>query len=264
MLLYSYMSDYNNTNAPEPVVTVSKPLFSKFTSLYVAVLIGTAAASWFYWQSMNKTLAPVAEEVAVVPLSEVETNIYRETLERISPETTGDVESEAIEVPETAVVDISPELVPQLIVENGQPATFIPPSTGTVVELSTLSQSDTSVTETGAGTSVAQTAYLQGDVTLLDFQIDTPDTSGTPIQLSGTVHSNDVASKSLLISSGGVIYTLKTDSASISTKDGKTVGQSNIKKDDIVTVNGTLLQSGPIIVAQTLTLIGVQEYLMDF
>jgi hypothetical protein len=258
------MSDYNYTKQPEPVVTVKKELFSKNGVLLLLVLVIVAVGAGAFWKIATQPLpVPVVEEVAEMPLSEVETSIYRETLERISPEVISDSASEIIEVSESAVVDVSPESTQYLIDANNQETASLPPETATVVDLSSFIAESATVAEENS-VPVSQTAYLQGDVTMIDFQIDEPDMTGAAVQLTGTIQSNDASTKNLLITSGGNIYTLKTNSAKITTQDGKMLSQSNIKKDDIVTVNGTLLQSGPIILVQTLTLIGVQEYLVDF
>jgi len=259
------MQDFNYSKSPEPVVTVARPLFTKNTIWYVLALALATAGAWFYWQSMNEIPETVVVPVVESPLTDAETELYRDSLERVSSDGVGASSTpEQIEAPESSVKEADPDSA-KILAEsnNSSQGSFVPPSSAVTIDLATI-PSVTSETEGTPAIPVTETAYLQGDVTLLNFEIEAQDTTGTPVQKTATVHSNDSGSQSLLVASGGEVYSLKTDSAKITTVDGKVINQSSLKKDDIVTVSGTLLSSGQIIIAQSIVLVGVQDYLIQF
>jgi hypothetical protein len=251
------MNDFNNFNRPEPVVTVSRPLFTKHTPLYIMTLVCVTGGAFAYWQYINKAqVVPEVTEVVDAPLTEAETNEYRDTLPRVSADSTSASALENPVVVQDGVKEISPESVASLVAINTQTETFVVPNNATAIELNTV----TTGSEGAVSTMEPQNAYLEGDVTLLDFQLDNQKTAGSAVELTGTIYANDTGLKRVVVVSNGSVYTVQTDNTKMQTQNGKIINQANLKNNDIVLVTGMLLEDSDVIIAQSVTLTGVQEY----
>ncbi len=264
---YKYMNDFNSFNRPEPNVTVSRPVFSKHTPLYIIALICVAGGTVAYWHFMNKVeVVPVVPMAVDTPMTESETETYRGTLSRISAEVESgnDAEEPIIISDKNAMQEVPSESVETIIMQNARSASFAPAPEATAVGLGTFTSATPEQSEVGGAGSAPETAYLEGDVTMLDFKIDNQNLNGTPVTLSGTVHANDPGMKRMVVVSGGVVYTLQTDSAKITTQTGKIIMPANLKNDDIVAVVGTKLDDSDVVIAQSITLTGVQDYVIAF
>jgi hypothetical protein len=259
------MSDYNYTQQPEPVVTVKKELFSK-NGIWLLVVLGVVAiggAASFYIISTQPLPVPVVEEVVEPPLSEAETEIYRSSLDTVYPEDAKNSStSEVVVIIDESVVEVPNEDMEAYSQVNNAVVGFVPEATARAVDLSMLESSG--VNDMRGTNLLSETAFVQGDVEMTDFIMDVNEETGSPIQLVGAIHANDSKINKIIISSGGELFVLKTENANITTTDGKLIAQSSLKKDDVVTVKGLLTSDGQNIIAQSLVLTGVQEYLMVF
>lgn len=257
------MNDFNNFNRPEPVVTVRRPLTSKNTVWLVVLLLVVAGGASLYWIKFTAP-KPVAviEEPVETPLSEVETEIYRESIERVPAPSEG--EQKVVEIVENNIKEVTKEEVAALQNSSAQQAVFIPPAAAQAVPLDTLIPAGEPVADAPYQDQGPTTVYTEGDVTILDFSIDSNTSAGEPITLSGVVYSFDRGLGKLAVTSNGELYTVETGNARATTKDGKLIDVSKLKKGDIITVDGTKVSDTTNITASTLTFTGVQEYNIVF
>ena len=259
---YKYMNDFNYPHTPEPVVTVSRPLFSKYTIAYVVALAVTVGVAGAYWQwVMNEEDVPVVAEVVDIPLSEVETEIYRENVERITA--VNDGQSEIIEITDENIKEVTKEEVAAIQNSSEQLNVFTPPPAAQLVPVDTfVSMEENSVNV--VSDQGPDSVYTEGDVAVLDFSIEGQSKAGESVTLSGVVYSYDSGLQKLAMTSGGELYTVETASSRVTTKDGKLIEVSRLRKGDVVNVQGTKVNDTANIFAQTIIFTGVQDYEIVF
>ncbi len=256
------MNDFNYPHTPEPVVTVSRPLFSKYTIAYVVALAVTVGVAGAYWQwVMNEEDVPVVAEVVDIPLSEVETEIYRENVERITA--VNDGQSEIIEITDENIKEVTKEEVAAIQNSSEQLNVFTPPPAAQLVPVDTfVSMEENSVNV--VSDQGPDSVYTEGDVAVLDFSIEGQSKAGESVTLSGVVYSYDSGLQKLAMTSGGELYTVETASSRVTTKDGKLIEVSRLRKGDVVNVQGTKVNDTANIFAQTIIFTGVQDYEIVF
>lgn len=260
------MSDYNYTNQPEPVVTVKRPLFSKNGVLLLAVLGVVAIAGGVSFHLLTQPLpVPEVQEVVEIPLSEAETEEYRSNLDRVFPPDATDNPPQEVELTESAAEIVSDEAVVAQQKTQAEAMVFVPPPAAQPVDVTTYISEDVNTVPAPAQTeTVSKTAFIEGDVEILDFTVDAGGEQNIPISITGAVHANDTSSKQMIVSSDGKIYTLKTDSVTITTKEGKLLSQSSLKNGDLLTIDGLRSDDSQTILVQRMVLTGVQDYLASF
>jgi hypothetical protein len=257
------MNDFNNFNKPEPVVTVRRQLTSKNTVWLVLLLLVVAVGAGAFWIKFSapKPVA-VVEEPVEMPLSEVETEIYRESVERVTPPSEG--EQKVVEINDQNITEITKEEVAELQSSSAQQAAFVPPAAAQAVSLDTLMPAGEPVVDTPYQDQGPTTVYTEGDVTILDFSMDSNTTAGEPVTLSGVVYSYDGGLGKLAITSNGNLFTVTTNGARVTTKDGKLLDVAKLKKGDVIEVGGTKVIDSSNVAATTITFTGVQEYNVVF
>lgn len=255
------MNDFNNFNRPEPVVTVRRPLTSKNTVWLVVLLLVVAGGASVFWIKFSapKPVA-VVEEPAETPLSEAETEVYRESIERIPAPSEG--EQNVVEINNQNVAEVTEEEIVALQNSSAQQAVFVPSAATQAVPLDTLIAAGESVADTQD--QGPETLYAEGDLTILDFSMDSNTEVGEPINLSGVVYSYDEGLGKLAITNNGELYTVETSGARVTTKDGKLIDVSKLKKGDIITVDGTKVSDTTSVIAKTIAFTGVQDYIVAF
>lgn len=257
------MNDFNNFNRPEPVVTVRRQLTSPNTIWLVLLLLVVAGGASVFWMEYSKP-KPVAvvEEPIETPLSEADTEVYRESIERVPAPSEG--EQEVVEISDQNIKVVTKEEVVALQSSSAQQAVFVPPAAAQAISLDTLIPAGEPVADAPYQDQGPTTVYTEGDVTILDFSMDSNTSAGEPITLSGVVYSFDGGLGKLAITSNGELYTVEIGNARATTKDGKLIDVSKLKKGDIITVDGTKVSDTTNITASTLTFTGVQEYNIVF
>ena len=259
------MNELNSftSNSHEPYVTV-KPRHTIFKIVLLVVIIATLAAVFFYnkqWWQLDEIVAPVPS--VVVPLSEGETDAYRETLDKTLLPESKERNSNTITVPASAVKEITEREV-AAITQPPRPVT--PPSNASKVVVADLVPSDTPPatpqTVIQPNPYAPETVYLEGDIAITNFVIEqtTLQNEGTAVSVSGIVYVNEPSLKNAIVFVNQESFTVLFDTASISTKDGRTLNHATLKSGDIIAIKGIQFNDSKTIKADTVVLEGVADY----
>ena len=252
------MTEFNSfsSNSNESYVTV-KPRHTILKIVLLLVITATLAAVFFYnkqWWQLEEIVTPVPSVAA--PLSEGETDAYRETLDKtLLPES----DSNTITVPASAVKEITESEV-AAVTRPQRPIT--PPSNATKVAVAGLVPSDLSPT-IQPNPYAPEAVYLEGDITITNFVVEqtTLQNEGTAVSVTGIVYVSDVTLKNATVLINQEAFTVLFADTTITTKDGRTLTQSTLKNGDIVAITGTQFNGSKTINASTIVLEGVVDYI---
>ena len=255
------MDEYNSftSNFNKSYVTV-KPRQTIFKIVLLLVITATLAAVIFYnkqWWQPEEIVAPVPSVVA--PLSEGETDAYRETLDKTLLPESKESNSSTIIVPKSTVKEISEREVAAV---TQPPSPITPPSNATKVAVADLAPSDTSPA-TQSNPHAPETIYLEGDIAITNFVIEqtTLQNEGTAVSVTGIVYVSDATLKNATVLINQEAFTVLFTGTTITTKDGRILTQSTLKNGDIEAITGTQFNGSKTINASTVVLEGVADYI---
>ena len=251
--------DSINSNFNETYVTV-KLRHTIFKIFLLLVITATLAAVFFYnkqWWQLEEIVTPVPSEV--VPLSEGETNAYRETLDKTLLPESKESDSNTITVPASAVKEITESEVAAV---TRPPRPVTPPSNATKVAVAGLVPSDRSPT-IQPNPYAPEAVYLEGDITITNFVVEqtTLQNEGTAVSVTGIVYVSDATLKNATVLINQEAFTVLFTDTAITTKDGRTLTQSTLKNGDILAITGIQFKGSKTINASTVVLEGVADYI---